>query len=69
MIKYRKIVLEVLSNKKTKSTNEILKNIKNLTSQSVNWHIIYHVLLEFHHKDKVDKFKVNVGFSGKGKKV
>ena len=69
MSKYRKIVLDLLSDKEIKSTNEILKDVENLTGQSVNWHMIYRILLELYHEGKVDKFEAKVGFFWKRKKV
>lgn len=69
MSKYRKIVLDVLSETKIKSTNEILKEIEELTGQSVNWHMIYRVLSELHHEGKVEKLEAKVGFFWKKKKA
>lgn len=69
MSKYEKIVLSVLSDKKIKSTNEVLKEIEGITGQSVNWHMIYRVLLELSHEGKIEKFEAKVGFFWKKKKV
>lgn len=69
MSKYRKIVLDVLSETKIKSTNELLKEIEELTGQTVNWHMIYRVLSELHHEGKVEKLEAKVGFFWKKKRA
>lgn len=68
MSKYRKIILDVLSETKIKSTNELLKEIEESTGQSVNWHMLYRVLIELYHEGKIEKFDAKVGFFWKKKK-
>lgn len=69
MSKYDKIVFSVLSDKNIKSTNEVVKEIEALTGQSVNWHMIYRVLLELSHESKIEKHEAKAGFFWKKKKV
>lgn len=69
MSKYRQPVLDVLSDKKIKSTNEVVKEVEKLTGQSVNWHMIYRVLLELSQERKIEKLDAKVGFFWKKKKV
>lgn len=69
MSKYDKIVLDVLSDKKIKSTNEVVKEAERVSGQSVNWHMIYRILLELSHAGKVEKLEAKVGFFWKKKKL
>ncbi|VVB60504.1 Uncharacterised protein [uncultured archaeon] len=68
MSKYEKAVFDVLSDKKIKSTNEIVKEVERNTGRSVNWHMIYRVLLELSHEGKAEKLEAKVGFFWKRKK-
>ncbi len=68
MSKYDKAVFDVLSDKKIKSTNEVVKEVEKATGRSVNWHMIYRVLLELSHEGKAEKLEAKVGFFWKRKK-
>lgn len=68
MSKYDKAVFDVLSDRKIKSTNEIVKEVEKATGRSVNWHMIYRVLLELSHEGKAEKLEAKVGFFWKKKK-
>jgi len=60
--KYRAHVLEVLSIKQIKSTNEVLKDLEKLTGKSVNWHIVYRVLAELNQEGKIERLPAKSGF-------
>ena len=67
MSKYRELVLKVLSDKKIKSTNEILNEVQNLSGQVINWHMIYRVLMELQAEGKAERIEAKVGFFWKKK--
>lgn len=68
MSKYEKIVFGVLSDTVIKSTNEIVKDVEKTTGRSINWHMIYRVLIEMYHQGKIEKFEAKVGFFWKKKR-
>jgi DNA-binding PadR family transcriptional regulator len=62
MSKYNKFVLKVLSDEKIKSTNQILKEVEELSGQVVNWHMLYRVLMELKEDGKVERLEAKAGF-------
>jgi len=46
MSKYKKVVLEVLSKTKIKSTNEVLDEVQKKADRVINWHLLYRVLMD-----------------------
>lgn len=67
MSKYRELVLKVLSDKKIKSTNEILNEVQTISGKVINWHMIYRVLMELQNEGKVERIEAKVGFFWKRK--
>jgi Fe2+ or Zn2+ uptake regulation protein len=67
MSKYRDTVLKVLSDKKIKSTNEVLNEVQTISGKVINWHMIYRVLMELQNEGKVERIEAKVGFFWKRK--
>lgn len=62
MSKYDKDVLDVLSQNKIKSTNQVLKELEEKVNKSINWHLLYRVLMELEKKGKVERLEADAGF-------
>lgn len=62
MSKYRQVVLKVLSTTKIKSTNEVLKEVEHLSGKSVNWHMLYRVLMELLAEGRIERYEAKAGF-------
>ena len=67
MSKYKKEVLEVLSEDEIKSTNEILREVEAKADKVINWHALYRVLMELHAEGKIERMKAKAGFFWKKK--
>lgn len=62
MSKYRDLVIKALSGEEMKSTNELLKEVEKASGKSINWHMLYRVLMELHTEGKIDKIETKAGF-------
>lgn len=60
--KYNEELLEVLSNSKIKSTNEILKDLEKKIKKKLNWHLLYRYLSELTENGKVEKMNAKAAF-------
>ena len=67
MSKYRETILKVISDKDIKSTNQLLKEVEDLSGKVINWHIIYRVLMELEAEGKVERLQTKAGFFWKKK--
>lgn len=62
MSKYKEVVLKVLSSKDIKSTNELLKDVERESNKSINWHMLYRILMELKDEGKVERIEAKAGF-------
>lgn len=60
--KYEPTVLAILSKEEIKSTNQVLKELEKKTGKTVNWHVLYRILMDLEREGKIDKMKANAGF-------
>lgn len=60
--KYNGELLEVLSNSKIKSTNEVLKDLEKKIKKRLNWHLLYRYLSELAEEGKVEKMNAKAAF-------
>ncbi len=60
--KYEPDVLAVLSKDQIKSTNQVLKEVEERTGKTVNWHVLYRILMEFEREGKAERLKADAGF-------
>ena len=67
MIKYKEVLLEIISKERIKSTNEILTELQNKVKKIINWHALYRILMELENEGKVEKLKSKAGFFWKKK--
>lgn len=62
MSKYRETALKVLSSKTMKSTNEVLKEVEKESGKSINWHMLYRILMDLKDEGKVERIEAKAGF-------
>jgi len=62
MSKYKETVLTLLSKEEIKSTNQILEELQNKAKKTINWHVLYRILMELESENKIEKFKAKAGF-------
>ncbi len=62
MSKYDKDVLDVLSQNKIKSTNQVLKELEKKVGKTINWHLLYRILVELEKKNKIERLEADAGF-------
>lgn len=67
MSKYEKDVLDILSNTKIKSTNEVLIELQNKVDKIINWHLLYRILMDLQSKNKIERLESKAGFFWKKK--
>ncbi|MBI2546904.1 MAG: hypothetical protein HYW23_00470 [Candidatus Aenigmarchaeota archaeon] len=67
MSKYRETVLGILSLNNIKSTNQVLKEVEEKSGKSINWHMLYRVLMELKNEGKVERIETKAGFFWKKK--
>lgn len=60
--KYKELILQVLSKQEIMSTNEILKKVEEKSKKTINWHLLYRVLMDLSNEDKVERLKAKAGF-------
>jgi Fe2+ or Zn2+ uptake regulation protein len=68
MSKYREIVLKVLT-KDMKSTNQILTEVQEVSGKTVNWHMLYRVLMDLKYEGKVERIETKAGFFWRKNKI
>lgn len=66
MSKYKETVLKVLS-KEIKSTNQVLVEVQDVSGKSINWHMLYRILMELHSEGKIERIETKAGFFWKRK--
>tara|TARA_Y100000310_G_scaffold343318_1_gene450370 strand:- start:2682 stop:2972 length:291 start_codon:yes stop_codon:yes gene_type:complete len=57
MSKYKKEVLEVLSEDEIKSTNEVLIDLQNKVNKIINWHMLHRILRDLEDEGKVERLR------------
>jgi arginine repressor len=62
MSKYNEAVLKILKKEQLKSTNEILKELEELSGKVINWHALYRLLIELAAEGKAEKVQTKAGF-------
>ena len=62
MSKYKDEVLKILSPEEIKSTNQILDELQKRTKKTINWHVLYRILIELEAENKLEKLKAKAGF-------
>jgi len=62
MSKYTNLIPSILSKTQIKSTNEILVELEKKSKKSINWHLLYRVLMELKSQNKVEKLQSKAGF-------
>ncbi len=62
MSKYREVVLNLLLKDEIKSTNQVLEELQSKVKKTINWHFLYHILMELEAESKVEKLKAKAGF-------
>lgn len=62
MSKYNSDVLGLLSKDEIKSTNQILEELQKKVKKTINWHVLYRILMELEENNEIEKFKANAGF-------
>ena len=62
MSKYREMILELLSESEIKSTNQVLKELEKKSKKTINWHVLYRILMELEREGKVERLKAEAGF-------
>lgn len=67
MSKYNEVVLNLLSKEEIKSTNQILTELQLKVKKSVNWHVLYRILMELETAHKIEKLHAKAGFFWKRK--
>lgn len=55
------MVLKTLS-KEIKSTNQVLNEVQSASGKSINWHMLYRILMELHDEGKVERIETKAGF-------
>ena len=60
--KYKELILQVLSKQEIMSTNEVLKKLEEKSKKTINWHLLYRVLMDLYNEDKVERLKAKAGF-------
>lgn len=67
MSKYKESVLKAVSSNQIKSTNQILKEVEEVSKTKINWHMLYRVLMELKEDSKVERVETKAGFFWKKK--
>jgi len=67
MSKYKDEVLKILSLEEIKSTNQILDELQKRAKKTINWHVLYRILMELEAENKLEKLKAKAGFFWKKK--
>ncbi|MBU0460230.1 MAG: hypothetical protein KKA62_01050 [Nanoarchaeota archaeon] len=67
MSKYKDEVLKILSPEEIKSTNQILDELQKRAKKTINWHVLYRILMELEAENKLEKLKAKAGFFWKKK--
>lgn len=67
MSKYKDEVLKILSTEEIKSTNQILDELQKRAKKTINWHVLYRILMELEAENKLEKLKAKAGFFWKKK--
>ena len=62
MSKYKEDVLNILSPEEIKSTNQILEDLQNRAKKTINWHVLYRILMELEADNKIEKLEAKAGF-------
>ena len=62
MSKYKEDVLNILSPEEIKSTNQILEDLQNRAKKTINWHVLYRILMELEAENKIEKLEAKAGF-------
>ena len=60
--KHEPVVLAILSKDEIKSTNQLLKELEKKTGKTVNWHVLYRILMDLEREGKIDRMKASAGF-------
>lgn len=59
--KYKDIVLDIVLNKESVSTNQVIKNIRKKTGKNVHWYLIDRILNELRNEGKIEKQVIKLG--------
>jgi len=62
MSKYDLDVLGLLSKNEIKSTHQILEELQKKVKKTINWHVLYRILMELEENNNVEKLKAKAGF-------
>ena len=62
MSKYKDEVLKILSPEEIKSTNQILDELQQRAKKTINWHVLYRILIDLEADNKQEKLKAKAGF-------
>lgn len=59
---YRHRLLQVLSSEKIKSTNQVLREVQDLSGKVINWHLLYKHLMDLEREGLVERLENDAGF-------
>lgn len=60
--KYTDAILKIVFKDRIKSTNEILRELEDVTGKKINWYVVHRVLFDLYMEKKVEKLDTKSGF-------